>query len=388
MIVAKGVAEQLEGGSWIRRMFEEGARLRQERGAENVFDFTLGNPEVEPPPSVLNALRRLVDDSTPGRHCYMPNAGLPAVRAAIAAKLARESGLPFAAEHVLMTVGAAGACNVIFKAVLDPGDEVIALAPFFPEYRFYVGNHGGRLVVVQTDANFLPDVKAIAAAVTPRTRAIIVNTPNNPTGRVYPASVLHDLQTMLAGLPHPVLVVSDEPYKMLVYDGGQQTDVSSIIRHTVICNSWSKSQALAGERIGCLALSPHLPKVKRLAEACAFANRVLGFVNASALWQRVVGEVPDACVDVVAYQDKRDLLCESLARMGYEVAKPEGTFYVFMKTPVPDDVWFVHRLAREGVLAVPGTGFGRPGYMRLSLTVPGVLIERSLVGFEKALRSP
>jgi aspartate aminotransferase len=388
MIIAAAVAEQLESASWIRRMFEEGARLRQERGAENVFDFTLGNPDVEPPTPVVNVLRRLVDASAPGSHGYMPNPGLPAVRAAIAAKLARESGLPFAAEHVLMTVGAAGACNVIFKSILNPGDEVIALAPFFPEYRFYASNHGGRLVVVQTDANFLPDVKAIAAAITPRTRAIIINTPNNPTGRVYPASVLQDMQAMLASQPQPVLVISDEPYKTLIYDGGRQTDVSSLIHNTVICNSWSKSQALAGERIGYLALSPRLPEVKRVAEACAFANRVLGFVNASALWQRVVGEVPDASVDVASYQDKRNLLCESLARMGYDVQKPEGAFYVFMKTPVPDDVSFVQRLAREGVLAVPGTGFARPGYMRLSLTVPRALIERSLAGFEKALRNP
>ena len=388
MIIAKAVAEQLRGASWIRRMFEEGARLRQERGAENVFDFTLGNPDVEPPNQVLNALRRLAETSPPGSHGYMPNPGFPAVRTAMAAKLARETGLPFGAQHILMTVGAAGACNVICKAILDPGDEVIALAPFFPEYRFYVSNHGGRLVVVQTDANFLPDVKAIAAAITPRTRAIIINTPNNPTGRVYPAAVLQELQALLASLPQPVLVLSDEPYKTLIYDGGRQTEVSSIIHNTVICNSWSKSQALAGERIGYLALSPRLPEVDRLSEACAFANRVLGFVNASALWQQVVAETSDAAVDVAAYQDKRNLLCDALARMGYEVRRPEGAFYLFLKTPVADDVGFVQRLAREGVLTVPGTGFGRPGYMRLSLTVPRAMIERSLPGFERALRNP
>ena len=219
MPVAKGIAQQLERASWIRRMFEEGARLKKERGADKVFDFTLGNPEVEPPALTLETLRKIVERGLPGSHGYMPNPGFPEVRAAIADRLRGDTGLPFTAEHVCMTVGAAAACNVILKSILDPGDEVILLAPFFAEYPFYVGNHGGRVIVVETDADCLPDVSTIAWAITNRTRAIILNTPNNPSGRVYPKALLGELDAMLSRLRNPPLVISDEPYQKLVYDG-------------------------------------------------------------------------------------------------------------------------------------------------------------------------
>ena len=387
MPVARSIAEQLARASWIRRMFEEGARLKQERGAENIFDFTLGNPEVEPPALTLEILRRTVERGLPGSHGYMPNPGFPQVRRAIAEKLRRETGLAFTADHVCMTVGAAAACNVILKSILDPGDEVILLAPFFAEYPFYVGNHGGRVIVVETDRDCLPDVRAITWAITNRTRAIILNTPNNPSGRVYPASVLGELDTVLSRLPNPPLVISDEPYRQLVYDGQTQPPVAAAIANTAICYSWSKAQALAGERIGFLALSPRLPDVAQMFAACAFANRTLGFVNAPALWQLVMAEAADACVDVAAYQHKRDLLCAGLARAGYEVRKPEGGYYVFLKSPIPDDVAFVGRLLKQGVLAVPGVGFGRAGYLRLSITVALDTIERSLPAFARALQS-
>jgi aspartate aminotransferase len=387
MPVARSIAEQLERASWIRRMFEEGARLKQERGTKNIFDFTLGNPEVEPPALTLEILRRTVERGLPGSHGYMPNPGFPQVRRAIAEKLRRETGLAFTADHVCMTVGAAAACNVILKSILDPGDEVILLAPFFAEYPFYVGNHGGRVIVVETDRDCLPDVRAITWAITNRTRAIILNTPNNPSGRVYPASVLGELDTVLSRLPNPPLVISDEPYRQLVYDGQTQPPVAAAIANTAICYSWSKAQALAGERIGFLALSPRLPDVAQMFAACAFANRTLGFVNAPALWQLVMAEAADACVDVAAYQHKRDLLCAGLARAGYEVRKPEGGYYVFLKSPIPDDVAFVGRLLKQGVLAVPGVGFGRAGYLRLSITVALDTIERSLPAFARALQS-
>jgi aspartate aminotransferase len=387
MTVARSIALALERSSWIRRMFEEGARLKRELGADKVFDFTLGNPEVEPPAAVLAALRRVASDEQPGQHGYMPNLGFADVRAAIAKSLAAETSVPFAAENICMTVGAAGACNVILKSILDPDDEVILLAPFFAEYPFYVGNHGGRVVVVDTTADFLPDIERIAAALTPRTRAILLNTPNNPSGRVYPREILLDLAALLTRSPEPPLVISDEPYKRLIYDGRAPCPVASEIPGTAICYSWSKAQALAGERIGYLALSPHIPDAAALMNACAFANRTLGFVNAPALWQRVMAEAGDASVDVAAYQHKRDLLCDGLARAGYDVHKPEGGYYVFLKSPVPDDVAFVGTLVRQGILSVPGTGFGRPGYLRLSMTVPVDCIERSLPGFAKALRA-
>jgi aspartate aminotransferase len=386
MAVAKVIAEQLERASWIRRMFEEGARLKQERGEANIFDFTLGNPEVEPPALTLATLRRVVDRGRPHSHGYMPNPGFPEVRAAIADKLRREVGLPFCAEQVCMTSGAAAACNVILKSILDPGDEVILLAPIFAEYPFYVGNHGGRVVVVETDADCLPEVERIAAAITPRTRGIILNTPNNPSGRVYPAALLCDLEAMLARLPNPPLVISDEPYKSLVYDGRKVAEVASLISQTAICFSWSKSQALAGERIGFLALSPRLPDWPQMAAACTFANRTLGFVNAPALWQLVMAEAADACVDASVYQHKRDVFCAGLSAAGYEVRKPEGGYYVFLKTPIPDDVSFVKLLVKQGVLAVPGAGFGRGGYVRLSMTVPLDTIERALPAFQRALQ--
>jgi len=387
MPVAKSIARQLENASWIRRMFEEGVRLKRERGADAVFDFSLGNPDLEPPSAVLDALRRVVAGNPPGSHGYMPNPGYADVREAVANKLRRETGLDFTAEDVFMTVGAAGACNVILKSLLDPGDEVLVLAPYFAEYQFYIANHGGRMVLVETDASFLPDMERIAAAITPRTRALILNTPNNPTGRVYPESTLRELDQMLSRAGQPITVLSDEPYKSFVYDGQRQPEVASSVANTAICNSWSKSLGLAGERIGYLALSPRLQDRAELRRACAFNNRTLGFVNAPAIWQRVILESLDETIDPAIYQRRRNVLCDALEAIGYEVKRPEGAFYVFLKTPIPDDIAFTRRLAEEGVLAVPGTGFGRSGYIRLSLTVPMDTIERSIAGFRRAFPS-
>jgi aspartate aminotransferase len=368
-------------------MFEEGVRMKRERGADAVFDFSLGNPDVEPPSAVLDALRRVVAGNRPGSHGYMPNPGYPAVREAVANKLRRETGLSFTAEDIFMTVGSAGACNVILKSILDPGDEVIVLMPFFPEYQFYIANHGGRMVPVETDATFLPDVERVRAAITPRTRAILLNTPNNPTGRVYPESVLRDLDAMLKRVGQPITVISDEPYKSFVYDGGRQPEVASFIANTAICNSWSKSLGLPGERIGYLALSPQLEDAADLRGACTFCNRTLGFINAPAIWQWVMLESLDATIDAAIYEHKRNVLCDALEAIGYEVKRPEGAFYIFLKTPIPDDIAFTKLLAEQGVLAVPGTGFGRSGYIRLSLTIPLDTIERSIAGFRRAFLS-
>ena len=387
MPVSQTIAKQLENASWIRRMFEEGVRLKRERGADAVFDFSLGNPDVEPPPAVMDALRRVAAANRPGSHGYMPNPGYPQLREAVAQMLQRQTGLEFTAEDVFMTVGSAGACNVILKSILDPGDEVIVLMPCFSEYPFYIANHGGRMVTVETSDSFLPDVEKIAEAITPRTRALILNTPNNPTGRVYPESVLRDLQTMLSRAAQPITVISDEPYKSYVYDGKHQPEVASFIAQTAICNSWSKSLGLPGERIGYLALSPQLDDAANLRRACAFSNRILGFINAPAIWQWVMLESLDETIDAAPYEHKRNVLCDALQAIGYEVTRPEGAFYVFLKTPIPDDIAFTKRLAEEGVLAVPGTGFGRSGYIRLSLTIPLERLEKSIGGFERAFLS-
>jgi aspartate aminotransferase len=382
MIISRAMAEQMQRASWIRRMFETGVQLRQERGPENVFDFSIGNPDVEPPAAVLDALRRVVAENRPHSHAYMPNAGYPEVRASVARSLAARSGIPFTGDDLLMTNGAAGAINTVLKAILDPGDEVIVLSPYFPEYRSYIENHAGRVVTVETAGDFQPDTGRIADAVTPRTRALILNSPNNPTGVIYSEAVLREINRVL---PDPVLVICDEPYRPLTFDGACTPEAVRIFERVVIAWSWSKAMAIPGERIGHLAIPPHLPGAAQLRGACTIANRVLGYINAPAIWQWVVAEVPDATVDVAQFQRRRDLLCDALAAMGYDAPRPQGGFYVFPKTPIPDDIAFVGILQQEGILAVPGTGFGRPGYMRLSLTIPLEAIERSLSGFGRAI---
>lgn len=334
---------------------------------------------------MISALRRVVERNPRRSHAYMPNAGFSPVREVIARQLSAQTGLAYTRDHILMTVGAAGAINVVLKSLLDPGDEVIILVPFFPEYQFYIENHAGRMVLVETDDAFQPDIGRIAAAITPRTKAIILDSPNNPTGAVYSTEFLRDLDALITGLDHPVTVIVDEPYKSLIFDGLTLPVIPSFIRRTVVTYSWSKALAIPGERIGYLALSPCLPEVDALRDACTFANRILGFINAPAIWQWVIAEVADLKIDPRPYQEKRDVLWEGLTRIGYEVTKPQGTFYMFPKAPIPDDLAFVRRLMDEGILAVPGSGFGRAGYFRLSLTIPRQTIERSLPAFERAL---
>ncbi len=386
MTVANVIQQQLERSSWIRRMFEEGIRLKAERGAENIFDFSLGNPAEDPPAGVAATFRRLAQLNAPGSHGYMPNSGFPATRKAVAQRLKRDTGLDFTENLIVMTTGCAGAMNVALKAILDPGDEVIVLMPFFPDYQFYITNHGGRMVSVETDENFSIDVQAIESKITPRTRAIILNSPNNPTGVIYSESVLRSLEAVLQRAERTILVLSDEPYKSIVYDGAKCPEMASIISNCIITTSWSKTWALAGERIGYLAISPRIPGAEALSNACTFTNRILGFINAPAIWQLVAAEAPEEMTDLAAYQEKRELMCNGLAKIGYEVRKPQGAFYVFLKTPIPDDLAFSRLLQDEGVLAVPGRGFGRGGYVRLSLTVPRDTIIRSLPAFGRALQ--
>jgi len=383
MSISRALAEQMERSSWIRRMFEIGIQLRKERGPEGVFDYTLGNPDVEPPDAVLAALHRVVAQNRPHAHGYMPNAGFPEVRARIAAGLEERTGVAFRGEDVIMTNGAAGAINTVLKALLDPGDEVIVLNPYFPEYRFYIENHGGRMVTVETDDRFQPDIARIAAAITPSTKALLLNSPNNPTGAVYGSAVLRELNAIVRD---PMLVISDEPYRPLVYDGLRPPEIASLIERVVVTWSWSKAMAIAGERIGYLAIPPHLAECAALRNACTFANRILGYINAPAIWQWVVAETPDATVDISQYEAKRNLLCGALGEMGYDAPRPQGSYYVFPRTPIPDDVQFIRMLQEEGILAVPGQGFGRAGYMRLSLTIPRRDMERSLSGFERAIQ--
>lgn len=375
-MVADYIAESLKKASWIRKMFEEGARLMALYGEENVYDFSLGNPDADPPEPVLAAMERLIRQK--GVHKYMPNAGFLPVCAKIAAHVSK--GLPFEipAENVVMTVGAAGGLNTAIKALLDPGGEVIVLAPYFAEYLFYIRNHGGVPVVVPTDADtFEPDPAAVAAAVTPRTRALILNNPNNPTGTVYSRE---NLAALAAALPESVCVLSDEPYAQLTY-GVEAPPVLAIFKNAMVINSFSKSLALPGERIGYIAVSPRCGDLELLMAALSFANRVLGYVNAPSLMQLAVAEALDAAVDAGIYRRRRDLLYEIVTGAGFECRLPRGAFYLFPKSPIADDVAFVCRAVDEHILAVPGSGFGAPGYFRLAYCTGLDVIERSRDAF-------
>ncbi|MBT9163349.1 MAG: Aspartate aminotransferase [Chloroflexi bacterium] len=384
-VIAEKVEISLTRASWIRKMFEEGNRLRQIYGADKVYDFTLGNPVHEPPARFYHELRRLAENPIPGMHRYMSNAGYPETRQAVAEVVAGDSGLAIGPEHIIMTAGAGGGLNVILKSILNPGDEVIVLTPYFVEYRFYVDNHNGVICEVDTDHDFLPDMGAIAAVINPKTRAIIINSPNNPTGVIYPSEILSRLGRLVTeksqGLGRPIYVISDEPYAKIVYDA----EVPSVFKHidnAIVVTSHSKDLGIAGERIGYIAVSPKIDNVGLLLEALVFCNRTLGFVNAPALMQRLVAGLQREKVDIETYRQNRDLLYQRLTQLGFEMVKPEGAFYLFPKSPLADDVEFARNALKHNILVVPGTGFGRPGYFRLAYCVEKRTIENSLPAWQ------
>lgn len=387
MPLSRPVKDALTSGSWIRRMFEEGTLLKSRLGADAVFDFTLGNPYGDPPAAVLAEITRLSREPALDLHKYMSNAGFPEVRAAVAASLATQTEVPFEARHVVMTVGAAGALNVALRALLSPGDEVLVLAPYFVEYLFYIRNAGGTPVIVETDSDFLPDAAAVARALTPRTRAVILNTPNNPTGAVYPAGVLDALELVLraheAAGSAPVYVLSDEPYRKIVYAPVRHEPPAAHFTNALIAYSHSKDLNLPGERIGYLAISPRATDAEEVVEGCVFCNRTLGFVNAPSLLQRAVAPFQDHPADLSVYRSNRDQLIAILGEAGFEVAAPDGAFYVFMKTPEADELTFVDAARAENVLVVPGRGFGRPGFVRLAYCVSPDTVTRSAPAWKR-----
>ncbi|MDD2422016.1 MAG: pyridoxal phosphate-dependent aminotransferase [Heliobacteriaceae bacterium] len=386
MPVAQQIKSQLTGASWIRKMFEEGTRLKAIYGEDKIFDFTLGNPITEPPAKFHTALQELASRPVPGMHRYMSNAGYPETRQAVAATLATASGQPVTADQVVMTVGAGGGLNVVLKTILDPEDEVIISAPYFVEYKFYVQNHGGRVVVVDTRNDFQLDTTAIAAAITPRTKAILINSPNNPTGVVYDPTSLDRLNRIVTGATtannRPVYVISDEPYAKIAFDGVQVPPVFRHITNSIVVTSHSKDLALPGERIGYVAANPAIAGVNLLVQGFVFANRILGFVNAPALMQRLVIGLQGLSVDVAAYQENRDLLYNNLTAMGFSMVKPQGAFYLFPRSPLPEDIDFVRQALKHNILVVPGSGFGKPGYFRIAFCVEKEMIENSLPAFK------
>ncbi len=390
MAVSKKIEGAITKSSWIRKMFEDGIRLKQQFGAENVFDFSLGNPNVPPPPELKKALLDVAKDERPGVHAYMPNAGFPETRAAVASKLSRDHGVRIAADHVIMTCGAAGALNVILKTILDPGDEVIIPAPFFVEYLSYVDHHGGVVRLVKSKGDFSLDLWAIEEAITEKTKAVLINTPNNPTGRVYDEASIRALASLLEDkgkkFGQTIHLISDEPYDKIVYDGVKVPSLLKAYRHSLIANSYSKTLSIPGERIGFIAVNPAIDSLDLLLGGLVMCNRTLGFVNAPAFIQRVLPKVLDVEVNVEEYQRKRDLLCDGLAACGYEFTKPEGAFYLFPKSPIADDVEFVRALQKKNILTVPGSGFGAPGYFRIAYCVDDRTIISSLKGFGEVIR--
>jgi aspartate aminotransferase len=387
MPAAPAIRDAIRQGSWIRKMFEEGAALKSGRGAGNVFDFTLGNPYGEPPPPLAAELARLAASPPAGMHRYMPNAGFPEVRRAAALALSRATGVPFTEDLLLMSVGAAGALTVALRALLSPGDEVVVLAPYFVEYLFYVRNAGGLPVQVETDGRFQLDLPAVEAALTPKTRAILLNTPNNPTGAVYPGEDLAALDEILAAAERrfgtAIYVISDEPYRKIVFDGAAFAPPAAALRNTLVAYSHSKDLNLPGERIGYLAISPRAADAAEVAEACVFCNRVLGFVNAPAILQLAVAKFQDLPADLSVYRENRDVLVAVLARVGIECVPPGGAFYLFPKSPVPDEMAFVSAAREESILVVPGSGFGRSGHFRVAYCVSPDTVRRSVPAWER-----
>ncbi|MBN1828481.1 MAG: pyridoxal phosphate-dependent aminotransferase, partial [Deltaproteobacteria bacterium] len=390
MVIAKKINGFMTQASFIRKMFEEGIRLKQEYGAQNVFDFSLGNPNLDPPEAVKARLRELVSADIPGKHSYMPNAGYPETRAAVASEVSDFKGGALTADQIVMTCGAGGALNVILKTIMDPGDEVIIPAPFFVEYRFYVDNAGGVSRIVAPQEDFSLNLDAIRQAVTEKTKAVLINSPNNPTGKVFDEASIRGLAAVLTEkgkeLRREIFLISDEPYSEIVYDGVEVPSVMKAYPHSFIASSYSKSLSLPGERIGYIAVNPDMAGLEEVMGGLTLCNRILGFVNAPALMQRAIAGLRGVRVDVETYRKKRDLLCDGLASVGYRIRKPEGAFYLFPRTPIADDVLFADALRKRRILTVPGSGFCGPGHIRIAYCVHDATILGAIEGFGEVLK--
>jgi aspartate aminotransferase len=378
----------MEVGSWIRRMFEEGIAMKKQFGAENVYDLSLGNPVMEPPPEFKREIKRLADHPYKGMHGYMENAGYPETRAAVAEQLKKETGLNLTYKDIVMAVGAAGAINVALKTILDPGDEVIVFIPWFVDYFNYIENHDGVVKPIPTDDGFLPRLDVLEASIGPKTKAILIDSPNNPTGVVYSADLMTKMAEILRKKEKEfgteIFIVSDEPYKKIIYDGLKYPSPLNFHRHSIIATSHSKDLSIAGERIGYVALHPDCDQHDAMMTGLVFCTRVLGFINAPAFMQNVIRKLQDVTIPVSEYQRHRDFIYDNLKRFGYTVNKPQGAFYIFPRCPIPDDVAFVHELQHEHhVLTVPGVAFGVHGYFRLVYCVDDDLLEKSMLGLEK-----
>lgn len=367
-------------------MFEEGEKLKKKHGVENIYDFSLGNPITEPPEALKEELIRVASSDEQGMHRYMTNSGYDDVREEVARYQRETTGLPYTKDNIVMTVGAAGGLNVVFKSILDPGDEVIVPCPFFVEFMFYIGNHNGVIKLVDTKDDFHLDIEKIKAAITRKTKAILINSPHNPTGAVYHEEELLELVDLLherSKKGQRIYIVADEAYKKIIYNGTKLPNLPNLYDDTVIVTCHSKDLGLAGERIGYIAMSPRIKNVRSLIDATIFANRILGFINAPAIMQRVVAKFQRSSVDIMDYQKRRDAIYNILVESGFEVIKPEGAFYIFPKSPIPDDIQFVKTMLQHHILTVPGVGFGKPGYFRIAYCVTMDVIEKSRPFFKE-----
>ncbi|BAU24133.1 aspartate aminotransferase [Caldimicrobium thiodismutans] len=387
MSLSKQIENYLERSSWIRKMFEEGLKLKKLHGPDKVFDLSLGNPDLPPPVEVKETLKKLAENYNPDLHRYMPNAGFPEVREIMAKKVSKEQGINVSSNEIIMTCGAAGALNIIFKTILDPGDEVIFPSPFFVEYFFYVENHQGKPIPVRTQEDFSLDLQALERAITPKTKAVLINSPNNPTGQVYTSSEIEGLANLLKEkgklYGKTIYLVSDEPYRNLIFDKVEVPSIFKYYSESFVAYSFSKELSLAGERIGFVAVHPEMSARAKILDGLILANRILGFVNAPALAQRIVAECAFARVAVEIYKKRRDLLCSMLEEGGLEFVKPKGSFFMFPKVPM-DDVKFCEILKEELILAVPGRGFGVPNHIRLAFCVSEDVILKMRPNFLRA----
>lgn len=387
---ADKMVQFMEKASWIRKMFEEGAKLKAQHGADKVYDFSLGNPDLAPPESFYQSLVKHASDRSKGVHAYMPNSGFEDVRNKVAAVVKKDHNVDPGANNVIMTCGAAGGLNIIFKAILNPGDEVITPKPYFVEYGFYVNNHGGTLITCDSSADLRLDFDAIKKAITEKTRAVLINSPNNPSGVIYSREELEKLASILEETQNkngrPIFLVTDEPYRRLVFENAQVPPVLDCYQNSIVTTSFSKDLSIPGERIGYVAVNPAASDIGLLIGALTLANRILGYVNAPALMQRVTADILDTCVDVSIYERRRNIFAEVLKDAGFEFAMPQGAFYFFPKTPIADDTKFAAMLQEELILTVPGTGFGAPGHIRLAFCVDEEIIKRSADGFKKAVQ--
>ena len=389
MGISDKIKTSMEQSSWIRKMFETGALLKKEHGADKVFDFSLGNPNLDPPEEFKKALFKIAGTNYPNKHSYMPNAGYPDIRKKTADYISGEYGIIMPAENCIMTCGAGGALYVILKTILNPGDTVIVSKPCFMEYKFYTDNHQGTLETCSCREDFDLDIEAIEAAITEKTAAVLINSPNNPSGKVYPEDTIKKLSSMLekksSETGRIVYLVSDEPYRRIVFDGIKVPSIFKYYKNSIVATSFSKDLSIPGERIGWLAIHPEADDLSGLVNGSILCNRILGYVNAPALMQRIIGEVINSSVVVSVYKTNRDLLCTELKAMGYGLNIPEGAFYLFPKAPGGDDVAFTKKLQNELILTVPGSGFAMPGYFRIAYCVNEKVIRNALPGFRKAL---